>query len=845
MVSDSNCRKRKNLNRIASIEVFRGATGNRTRDTRIFSPLLYQLSYGTRFLFFKRIVFVWDCKGRHFFFTSKLFCDIFQKIYKKHQKTAISAYLRSHMTGKRYISVILPLKLEWEPCYSTVSELKIGDRVRVLFSGKEYIGVVSASGIKPDISPEKIRPIVSEERSLENILPQEIELWKKVAQYYMCTTGEVYRAAYPAGKINLEEARAAAKEKALKRKERVIQSIQARISRLDGRLEKKLTQAGKSKDGSKIKAESLKMADNIREELARAHESLKAAQAGKEAIEKGLIRYDSPAHKSAIVLSDAQKTAYDSIMKGFVARHPVMLHGVTGSGKTEIYIKLAQEALQKGKNVLYLVPEIALSRQLEDRLYEHFGESLMTFHSGESGASRINTAETIRQLSIDGNRGNYIVLGTRSALFLPHHDLGLIIVDEEHDSSYKQDSPAPRYNGRDTALMLNLLHNEEGNRCNIILGSATPSLEEIYNCSTGRHMLVELKERYHGSEDSDIEIIDTRAERKKRGMVGSISRKLIDHIGRTLEAGKQVLVLRSRRAWSPALQCESCGSIQKCPHCNVSLSWHKTGNRLVCHYCGFSTTGTGQCSSCSGPLVSLGAGTQKIEEELAAIFPEARIARLDSDTAQSKTFEAGTIKDFAKGNIDILVGTQIIAKGFDFSNLALVAVIAADSLLGVQDFRADEKALHLLEQFRGRCGRRDSRGIFVIQTSQPEHPIYSRLMDNDIEAFNMQLLQERKDFSFPPYSRIIELTVKDIYEDRAVRMANSLAVDLRKHFAGMTGPYAPVVDKVADQHIRRIRISLKKDRNLSAHKQKLNETVSLFVKKNRYDGHIIIDVDPS
>ena len=488
------------------------------------------------------------------------------------------------MTEKRYISVILPLKLEWEPCYSTVSEMKIGDRVRVMFSGKEYIGTVSGTGIKPDISPEKIRPIVSVESSLGNILPQEIELWRKVAQYYMCTTGEVYRAAYPAGKINLEEARAVAKEKALKRRERIIVSIQARIGRLEVRLEKKLSQAGKSKDGTKIKAECLKAAANIREELARANDTLKAAQAGKEAIENGLIRYESPVLDSAIELSDAQKTAYDGIMQGFGDRRPVMLHGVTGSGKTEIYIKLAQETLQKGQNVLYLVPEIALSRQLEDRLYEHFGESLMTFHSGESGASRMNTAETIRQLAVSGNKGNYIVLGTRSALFLPHHGLGLIIVDEEHDGSYKQDSPAPRYNGRDTALMLNQLHNADGNSCNIILGSATPSLEELYNCSTGRHMLVELKERYHGSEDSDIEIIDTRAERRKRGMVGSISRKLIDHIGRTLEAGKQVLILRSRRAWSPALQCETCGSIQKCPHCNVSLSWHKAGNRLVCHY---------------------------------------------------------------------------------------------------------------------------------------------------------------------------------------------------------------------------------------------------------------------
>ena len=754
-------------------------------------------------------------------------------------------YLRSLMVDINYISVILPLKLEWEPCYSAPDGILEGDRVRVPFAGKEYIGVVSGTGISPEIDRKRIRPIISAENSLEKILSQEIELWRKISDYYLCTVGEVYKAAYPSVKIDLEEARAAAKAKTIERKERIVRSIEARIERLEERSGRKKELAERSKEGTKGRTTALADIQKLSEDIARAREALKTARDEVEAARNGTMKYELPSSESGIVLSDAQKTAYDGIQAGFKVSKPVLLHGVTGSGKTEIYISLAQGAIRAGKNVLYLVPEIAVSRQLEDRLYGHFGESLLTYHSGESGASRRNTAEIIRKIGSKDNEGNYIVLGTRSSLFLPHSNLGLIIVDEEHDSSYKQDSPAPRYNGRDTALMLNQLENSRGGKCNIILGSATPSLEEIYNCLTGRHIQVELQERYHGSDTPDIEIIDTKAERRKRGMNGSFSRKLLDHISGTLERKGQILLLRSRRAWAPAMQCESCGGIVKCPHCTVSLSYHKSENRMTCHYCGFSMPYTGTCPGCGGILAGLGAGTQKLEEELSALFPEARIARLDSDTSQNKAYETKTIRDFAKGNIDILVGTQIISKGFDFSNLSLVAVIAADSLLGIQDFRADEKALHLLEQFRGRCGRRGQKGLLVIQTSQPEHPIYNGILQNDPESFNMRLMQERMDFGFPPYSRIIELTVKDIYQDRAERMAAALAAELRKSMSNVTGPYIPVIDKVADRYIRKIRLSMSKDRMLSSHKEGLRNLILKFEKERKYDGHIIIDVDPS
>ena len=814
------------------------------------------------------------------------------------------------MAEKHYISVILPLRLEWEPCYwveipdqvgndelarndrGTAVEfgenghlelgesghLEIGQRVRVKFAGKEYVGVVSAVDIVPEIEPKKIQPVLEIEDSLEKVLEEEIALWRRVAEYYLCTVGEVYKAAYPASKINLEEARSQAREKAVKRREKLVENIRKRHQTLQERHQKKLTQLEKSQNAAErktLKAAGISKASQktktvikleadiarIAGDIARTEAALIAAQKNAEAAKVGLNLNASVLPECKIELTEAQHQAYKEITDGFKEGKPVMLHGVTGSGKTEIYIKAAHEAISKGKNVLYLVPEIALSRQLEDRLYEHFEDRLLIFHSAETAASKRNIAEIIR--SQQGSQGNYILLGTRSSLFLPHHDLGLIIVDEEHDSSYKQDSPAPRYNGRDTALILYqlqnaaqhqnaVLHQEAAQHheeavCNILLGSATPSLEELYNCLSGRHIKVNLDERYHGAEDAEIEIIDTKAERRKRGMIGNFSRILIGHINDALAAGGQVLILRARRAWATAMQCESCGEIPKCPHCNVSMSLHKTAGQQKCHYCGKIIPYTGSCSKCGGTLMPIGAGTQKIEEEAAQLFPQARIARLDSDTAQNKTYEKQTVKAFANGEIDILIGTQIVTKGFDFENLKLVAVIAADSLLGVQDFRADEKALQLLEQFRGRCGRRSDRGLFVIQTSQPEHPIYKNLQSKECRAFNMHLLEERKDFNFPPYSRIIELTIRDTNEKRAYAMSIRLAEALGGRFSleSITGPYQPVVDRIEDEYIRKIRISLKKDRQLGANKMTLTKIIAEFEKSCRYPGHITVNVDPA
>lgn len=743
------------------------------------------------------------------------------------------------MSEKKFISVIIPLKIEWNPCYyipegMAVEDIQPGNRARVYFAGKEYIGVISEIGIIPEVDEDRILPIVSIEKNLDRILPQEMELWENVAEYYMCSIGEVYKAAYPSLKTELEESRAVARQKAVERITRVCCSIRAKVLKLQERLEKKKAMAASAKEGSKKKEACISDINRLQEEISRAESALKSAEAEVEATRKGISNFGTSMPEKAILLNEAQTKAFNAIKKGFEAGKPVLLHGITGSGKTEIYIKAAEEQLKSGKNVLYLVPEIALSRQLEDRLTQHFGNRLLIYHSGETASKRRNTGEIIR------NSDSYIILGTRSSLFLPHHDLGLIIVDEEHESSYKQDSPAPRYNGRDTALMLSTIHKE----CNILLGSATPSLEELFNCKSGKHLKVDLNEKYYSSHDCFVEIIDTRAERRKNGMKGCFSRKLIEQINKTLDRREQIMILRSRRAWAPAVQCESCGEIVKCPRCNVSLSLHKTGSqRMVCHSCGYNSIFSGICENCCGSLLPLGAGTQRIEEEARELFPQAGIARLDSDSSIDSNRQSAIIKAFSEGETDILIGTQIIAKGFDFSRLTLVAVIGADSLLGIQDFRADEKAIQTLEQLKGRCGRRNMKGMFMIQTSNPSHPVYDRIISGTDTDLTNDLLTERKTFNFPPYSRIIEITLKDNNKSRLERMSMKLAERLSGKM-NMIGPYTPINEKYADMYLKSVRITLKKDRNLQEHKRVLKKVIYDFEKECRYDGHLTINVDP-
>lgn len=757
-------------------------------------------------------------------------------------------------------------------------QVRVGDRVRVNFAGKEYVGVVSMADAGKQAEEmgivDKVKPILGMAEGLEPVTREEIELWRQIAEYYLCTVGEVYKAAYPAQKVEKEVVQARQEALKVEREEKNRTKIADKIKRLEERAEKKAelaAKARKSESRERYLAEKEMLEGEIgllvREltsmvgELCRTTGSVTGYgdsvtyHQDEEPIGGSIIETSEGTEKE-ISLSAAQEEAYSKIKEIFAKGKPALLHGVTGSGKTEIYLKLAQETLAMGKNVLYLVPEIALSRQLEDRISETFPE-LLVFHSGETMSRKREVATVLRHAGEPAEGKGYVVLGTRSAIFLPHKNLGLVIVDEEHDTSYKQDSPAPRYNGRETAIMMAKIFG-----ANVILGSATPSLESLYNCSVGRYGLVTLNKRFYDAADSDIEIIDTIAERRKNGMIGNFSRKLIEHIGKCLGEQRQVLILRERRAYSPIVQCQECGEIPKCRCCNVSLSLHRRADgseRLVCHYCGRVYEYTGKCHKCGGELKPLGSGTQKIEEEASKLFPNARIARLDSDTAQSRKYETDTIRKFSNGEIDILIGTRMVAKGFDFSGLSLVAVLQADSILGQEDYRADERGLQLLEQFRGRCGRRGEKGLFVIQTSQPEHPVYQSIDGKLDENGTMaRFLGERKLFGYPPYSRVIGVVIKDYNQARVDLLSRDLGEYLRGALAvkvsiapgvqngpNVIGPYSPAIDKISNQNIRQIRVLLPKDRSLARNKETLAAAVERFEKEKKYSGHIALDVDPA
>ena len=902
------------------------------------------------------------------------------------------------MAGEKIcIKVILPLKLGWEPCYYAPEEVRRGDRVSVRFSGRQYVGVVSEVRVRPQTDASRIKEIDCVEQELARVREEELRLWSFMAEYYLCTVGEVYKAAYPLGKLAEERAAVRAARRHEEIAERRRAEAKARSERMEVRLKERLSK----KQAALAKARKDSVKEALRDDISKIDRELRAVQAflgvggsqqntvsdqpqnlytqqsapadqtqnigtqqytsadptqtpgtqqyttacqtqtletqqntaggqtqnsdtqqnvttdqtqghdseltgkgtsdgelkdgvgdapGREIKDqpeemperelKGVmaemtgrdlkgVTAETTGRDTAggngsrrVVLTPAQEKARREIEEGLAEGKPVLLNGVAGSGKTEIYIQLAQDTLSRGKNVLYLSPEIALSGQLEERLREVFGSTLICFHSAMTPAKRQEAAARVRegsQITLDTpsslptekrqeaaarvRGGGYIVLGTRSALFLPHHDLGLIVVDEEHDSSYKQDSPAPRYQGRDTAVMMGTIHG-----AGVLLGSATPSMESLHNCATGRYRMVELNERYFAGSDARLVVIDTLAERRKRGMVGNFSRKLIEEMKKALAEGGQVALLRSRRAYSPLVQCEECGDIPKCVHCNVSLSYHRASARLLCHHCGYSVPYTGVCGKCGGPLKALGTGTQKIEEEVRELFPEARVARLDADS------DVGSVvTDFKERRTDILVGTQVLTKGFDFEGLSLVAVLLADSITGQQDFRSDERALQTFSQFRGRCSRRGRPGTFVVQTSQPDHPVYTLLRGSGESPEIMQrMLDERCDFGYPPFTRLVRIVLKDRSEPRlenlslklADTLVNALGIPANHPSFQLAGPFSPPVDKISDEYIRHIRIHLPRDRSLSRRKETIASAVRDFETEHSWQGHVSIDVDP-
>ncbi len=673
------------------------------------------------------------------------------------------------MEEQHYIEVILPNRLpaRWRGgltyCVPDGMKVTTGSWVVVTLVGKRYLAVVcnDKASLPPDIPAGKILPI-EKVAQLPPLSKSQIDLWKAIAGYYMCSVGEVFKCAFPSAFFKQTE------------KTRTV-----------------------NRTAAKPKVEEEKE------------------------------------------LSDAQHEAYRQIKECYAAgKSTVLLAGATSSGKTEIYLKLAREHLDGGKNVLYLVPEIAVSRQLEQRLKAAVGDRLLVFHSKQTAATRKKIFDRLA-----AGDGNWLVLGTRSALLLPISRPGFIIVDEEHDSSYKQTDPAPRYNGRDVALML-----AAKEKINTLLGSATPSLESLHNAQSGKYGLVKLSEKYFGAAESPVTVIDMNKVYRLHNARGSFSMQLVNLIADRLQRKEQVMIFRSRRSYSSFIQCDSCGTVLKCSKCNVSLSYHKYNNSCSCHYCGYRMPFSESCGTCGkGRFVPKGAGTEKLVEELQELFPEAKIARFDAETIQSHAAEKQILTEFENGSTDILVGTQMITKGFDFERLSLVAVINADSILSLQDFRADEKALSLLLQLKGRVSRRGAPGQMVIQTMLPDHPVLQAVCEEDFERqleVSAGSLALREMLAFPPFVRMIQLTLKSKSPDTlrsACATVRSAVTD-----CGITccsQPVAPVVDRVDGMYIRHIWIKLQKTSREMAKKALLYDRLEALREEMR-GTDIVVDVDP-
>lgn len=544
-------------------------------------------------------------------------------------------------------------------------------------------------------------------------------------------------------------------------------------------------------------------------------------------------------------LNEEQNEAYQKILNLFETKNAVLLHGVTSSGKTEIYIKLIEQALQQNKQVLYLLPEIALTTQIINRLEQVFGKSVGVYHSKFNESQRVEVWNNLMRAKDDNSEMPHfkVILGVRSALFLPFDNLGLIIVDEEHDSSYKQNEPAPRYNGRDTALFMGGIH-----QAKVLLGSATPAVETYFNATTGKYGLVTLNNRFGGVKMPQIDIVDTKAAKANKSMKTHFSKDLLSAIEEALQNKEQVILFQNRRGFAPMLQCNTCHWTPMCKNCDVSLTFHKSLNLLRCHYCGYSTVPIDVCKACgSDEIVMIGFGTEKVEDELAVFFPLARIARMDLDTTRSRFSYKQIINDFEDRKVDILVGTQMVTKGLDFSHVSLVGIINADSMMNFPDFRAHERAFQLMAQVSGRAGRKNKQGKVIIQTAQPNHFLLFNLIKmNYLNVFEQQL-KDRQLYKYPPYYRLIKITLKHKEKHILDYAANTLANLFKQKFGSrILGPEFPTIGRINNYYLKNILIKLEKELPLSASKIDILSNISQMRKTSEFrQVRILIDVDPS
>ncbi len=746
-----------------------------------------------------------------------------------------------------YADIVLPLA---QPAYTYAvpvgMALEVGEAVSVQFGlRKYYTGIVwRLHDERPRV--KQVKPIVRKVYDRPLIDERGRALWEWVAAYYMSSLGEVMRCALPSlikpsadsDSQLLEETFYPRTERyyALSeayRDEQLLNETLDRMERRAPRLHEALLEVAAELDKRGT------------QEVARRLLSVDATPL-QTLVKKGILsrsehtpdeEHGAPSFRLPI-LTEHQQEALEKLRADFAAgRTTALLHGVTGSGKTEIYIHLVAEVLARGGDVLLLVPEIALTAQLIERMERIFGSRVTAYHSRLT-----NQRRSENYLRLNRSQGGEFVVGVRSSIFLPLKHLQLIIVDEEHDASYKQADPAPRYSARDVAVWM---AHQTGGRT--LLGSATPSLETWLNASTGKYGHARLTERYGEAELPQIYLSDTRRAAQRGERHGHFNKLLIDKIEGALERGEQVMLFQNRRGFAPYLECPQCGWTARCPHCNVTLSYHKYRAQLVCHYCGHSEPVVTRCPSCKVvDLQPMGFGTEKIEEQIAELFPEARVARLDRDQLTSESALNRIIEDFSAHRTDILVGTQMITKGFDFEAVSLVGVLNADNLLLNPDFRASERAFQLLQQVAGRAGRRGVGGEVVIQTADPTNPVLRQVLNDDFRAMAHEQLAERQSYLYPPYARLTVITLRHVDVQIVRRAAAELGDRLRKRFGRrLLGPIAPAVDRIRGEYLMQLMLKIES----SASRLKANAILAEEIEKSRRQPDqksltISINVDP-
>lgn len=733
-----------------------------------------------------------------------------------------------------------------------VAQVRMGVRVLVpLGRSKTYTAMaVQLHSEKPEFETRPIIQVIDAEPVL---IEQQLRLWQWISTYYMSPIGDVFKAALPAGLKAEENYRPkTVRCVTLPANLRSEQSLHMALTILKRALKQHQTFSTYLElshwneiDGETPPAHIAEIACDELQNAANASDAVLRQLIQRNFLELyhrevGRLNTSGEYHPERIQpLSPAQQAAEDSIREQFNTKNVVLLHGVTSSGKTEIYIHLIKKAIDEGKQVLYLLPEIALTVQMTRRLQNVFGSRLGIYHSKYSDAERVEIWK--KQLSSEPYD---VILGARSAVFLPFTRLGLVIVDEEHETSFKQQDPAPRYHARSTAIMLARMY--EGAK--VLLGTATPSMESYHNACTGKYGYVQLTTRYKDVAMPEIRVVDTKDLYHRKMMRGAFSPDLLEAMRTALRNKKQVLLFQNRRGFAPMVECKVCGWVPKCKNCDVSLTYHRSMNLLTCHYCGYTYPVPKQCPNCeSTELLGRGYGTEKIEDRVRELFPEARIARMDLDTTRSAGAYGRIIDDFSCGRTDILIGTQMITKGLDFSGVTVVGILNADTMLNYPDFRAYEQAFQMLSQVSGRAGRRDERGLVILQTKSADLPVIQQVVAGDFQTFARDLLEERSMFRYPPFYHLVYVYLRHRNEQLVDSAAIEMASRLRQAFADrVLGPDKPAVARVKTESIRKIVIKLEQGINLPLARQCMAEARTQLLQDKRYAAMtVFFDVDPS